>query len=109
MYHPEDVLARKAKRLQRKQFWTVGVNDIWSVDQHDKWRKYQLFLHVGLEPFSGYILWLKVWWTNRNPKLVCSFHLDTIQELEANSQYWRTRKRNDVYSYKTSKYYYNYV
>ncbi|KAI0086273.1 hypothetical protein BDY19DRAFT_908518 [Irpex rosettiformis] len=50
-------------------------------DQHDKWRKFQLFLHVGIEPHSGLILWLKIWWTNRNPRLVCSWYLDTIEAL----------------------------
>jgi len=51
------------------------------MDQHDKWRKFQLFLHIGVEPHSGYILWLNIWWTNRNPRLVCSWYLDTVKDL----------------------------
>lgn len=76
-----EVLQRKGRRLKRKQFWTVGVNDVWSMDQHDKWKKFQLFLHVGVEPHSGLILWLKIWWTNSNPKLICSWFLETIEAL----------------------------
>ncbi len=81
LHHRAEVLARKGQRLIRKQFWTVGVNDIWTMDQHDKWRRFQLLLHIGIEPHSGLILWLKLWWTNRNPRLVCSWYLDTIEAL----------------------------
>ncbi|KAI0686829.1 hypothetical protein BC835DRAFT_1309378 [Cytidiella melzeri] len=81
LHHPDDVVARKGMRLRRKQFWTVGVNDVWSMDQHDKWRRFQLFLHIGVEPYSGLILWLKIWWTNRNPRLVCGWYCDVIRDL----------------------------
>ncbi|PSS37790.1 hypothetical protein PHLCEN_2v357 [Hermanssonia centrifuga] len=81
LHHRAEVLARKGQRLIRKQFWTVGVNDIWTMDQHDKWRRFQLFLHIGIELHSGLILWLKLWWTNRNPRLVCSWYLDTVEAL----------------------------
>ena len=55
---------RKANRLQCRQFWAAGVNDIWAVDQHDKWLQFGLALHTGIEPFSGCILWVKVWHSN---------------------------------------------
>ncbi|KAJ7835610.1 hypothetical protein B0H13DRAFT_1913517 [Mycena leptocephala] len=50
--------------------------DILCFDQHDKWKRFGLWLHLGIEPYSGWILWLKIWWTNRNPKLVTSYYLD---------------------------------
>ncbi|KAI0080982.1 hypothetical protein K474DRAFT_1704269 [Panus rudis PR-1116 ss-1] len=81
VFHRELVLARRTRRLIRKVFWAVGVNDIWCFDQHDKWRRFELYLHIGLEPFSGRILWLKIWWTNRNPRRVCSYYLDTVENL----------------------------
>ncbi|KAH9915480.1 hypothetical protein B0H21DRAFT_664705, partial [Amylocystis lapponica] len=81
MHHPTEVEARKGRRLVRKQFWTSGVNDVWCMDQHDKWRKFELYLHIGMEPFSGRILWLKIWWTNRNPRLICGWYCDTVQSL----------------------------
>ena len=80
-YHPDEVLQRKARRLVRKQFWTVGVNDIWSMDQHNKCRRFQLFLHVGLEAHTSNVLWLKVWWTNRNPRLICGWYCDTVEQI----------------------------
>lgn len=84
-YHHSEVLDRKARRLVRKQFWTTGVNDVWCMDQHDKWRRFQLFLHLCLEPYSGRIIWLKIWWTNRNPRLICGFYCDAVAENEGMS------------------------
>jgi hypothetical protein len=54
---------------------------VWSADQHDKWRRFGLFLHVGLENFSNTVLWLKVWWTNSNPRLIASFYLEAACRL----------------------------
>ncbi|KAI9428955.1 hypothetical protein BJY52DRAFT_1208165 [Lactarius psammicola] len=49
---------------------------MWSLDQHDKFKQYGLFFHVGLDPYPGVIHWCKVWWTVRNPKLIARFYLD---------------------------------
>jgi len=71
----------KANCLQRHQFWTAGVNDIWAVDQHDKWLWFGLALHTGIEPFSGHILWVKVWHSNQNPQLILSYYLETVEDF----------------------------
>ncbi|KAG1740216.1 uncharacterized protein EDB91DRAFT_1082173 [Suillus paluster] len=42
----------KANHLLRRQFWAAGVNDLFAVNQHNKWLKYSLGLHTGIEPFS---------------------------------------------------------
>jgi hypothetical protein len=80
-YEPDLVRERKAQRLKRKRFWAAGVNDLFAVDQHDKWLRFGLALHTGIEPFSGRILWIRVWHSNRNPQLILSYYLDTIQTL----------------------------
>ncbi|KAG1829967.1 hypothetical protein EV424DRAFT_1343859 [Suillus variegatus] len=51
------------------------------VDQHDKWLKYGLGLHTSIEPFSGRIMWIRVWHSNRNPQLILSYYLDTLEKL----------------------------
>lgn len=81
IHEPDLVKQRKANRLQRRRFWAAGVNDIWAIDQHDKWLRFGLALHIGIEPFSGRILWLKVWHSNRNPQLILSYYLSTVEEL----------------------------
>ncbi|KAG2359833.1 hypothetical protein BDR07DRAFT_1291218 [Suillus spraguei] len=80
-YEPDLVREQKAQRLKRKRFWAAGVNDLFAVDQHDKWLRFGLALHTGIEPFSGRILWIHVWHSNRNPQLILSYYLDTIQTL----------------------------
>ncbi|KAF8582346.1 hypothetical protein K439DRAFT_1618322 [Ramaria rubella] len=40
-------------------------------------------LHTGVEPYSGKILWLQVWWTNKNPGLILHYYLEAVQELGA--------------------------
>ncbi|KAK7007129.1 hypothetical protein R3P38DRAFT_3325564 [Favolaschia claudopus] len=82
-YHKvsELVRQRRANRLRRKRFWAAGVNDLWAIDQHDKWKyKYGLALHTGIEPFIGRIQWLKIWWTNSNPRIILSYYLDVVLE-----------------------------
>ncbi|KAK0473927.1 hypothetical protein IW261DRAFT_1552874 [Armillaria novae-zelandiae] len=68
-------------RFNCKVFHCAGVNNIWCMDQHDKW-KYQfgLCLHHGLDPFTGVIKWMKVWWNNSNPILICKYYLDIVEK-----------------------------
>jgi hypothetical protein len=50
--------------------------DMWAFDQHDKWMRFGLRLHIGLDPYPGRIEWLKIWWTNSNPRLIASYYLE---------------------------------
>ncbi|KAG1738475.1 hypothetical protein EDB19DRAFT_1982912 [Suillus lakei] len=45
------------------------------------WLRYGLGLHTGIEPFSGRIMWMRVWHSNRNPQLILSYYLDTLDTL----------------------------
>ena len=36
-------------------------------------------MHIGLEPFTGVILWLIIWWSNSNPKLIARQYFDTAR------------------------------
>ncbi|KAI6145417.1 hypothetical protein BKA82DRAFT_129707 [Pisolithus tinctorius] len=80
--HEPDLLKQhKAHKLQRCCFWAAGVNDLWAIDQHNKWLKFGLGLHTGIEPFSGRIMWIHVWHSNCNPQLILSYYLETIKQL----------------------------
>jgi hypothetical protein len=54
---------------------------MWCLDQHDKFKRYGLFFHVGLDPYPGVIHWCKVWWTVRNPKLIAHLYLNAAREI----------------------------
>ncbi|KAJ6553413.1 hypothetical protein B0H19DRAFT_1211058 [Mycena capillaripes] len=68
-------VAEHAFKFMRKRFWSAGVMDILCFDQHDKWKRFGLWFHLGMDPYPGQLSWLKIWWSNRNPKLVTSYYL----------------------------------
>jgi hypothetical protein len=72
---PDQVQNRRARRLRRKRYYAAGVMEVWTIDQHDKWIRFGLFLHVCFEPFAGQIIWLRVWWTNKNPILISGYYI----------------------------------
>jgi len=76
---PLGVQARRAGRIRRRVFYAAGVNHMWAFDQHDKWQKYGLRLHIGVEPFTGLILWLIIWWNNSNPKVPARQYFNAIR------------------------------
>jgi hypothetical protein len=78
---PEKVEQRRRRRLKRRRFWAAGVNDVWPQDQHDKWGRFGLWLHAGLEAFSGEINWLRIWWTNKNPVLIASYFIHACRKI----------------------------
>ncbi|KAJ6504737.1 hypothetical protein C8R47DRAFT_1038046 [Mycena vitilis] len=81
---PLAVEQRRGKKFHRKKFYAAGVNDCWAQDQHDKWGpRFGLWLHNGIDPFTGYNNWLNVWWTNKNPRLVVKYYLDACRSLQA--------------------------
>ncbi|TFK63731.1 hypothetical protein BDN72DRAFT_861880 [Pluteus cervinus] len=83
---PEAVELRRrhANNFKRKVFYASGVNELWVMDQHDKWGpRYGLWLHNSTDPFTGYNNRMKIWWTNKNPRLVAKFFLDAVKESNA--------------------------
>ncbi|ETW77066.1 hypothetical protein HETIRDRAFT_326449 [Heterobasidion irregulare TC 32-1] len=57
---PEAVKKHRHQKFKRHMFWAAGLNSIWAMDQHNK------FIH-----------WMKIWWTNQNPRLIASFYIET--------------------------------
>ncbi|GJE88520.1 hypothetical protein PsYK624_046030 [Phanerochaete sordida] len=79
---PDAVRARRSNaKMVRRRFYSAGANHIWAVDQHDKWRRFGLFLHLATEPYSGALLWLVCWWSNSNPRLVTHQYIMTARRL----------------------------
>ena len=78
---PEEVVLRRRYGFRRQHFWAAGVNDVWPQDQHDRWGRFGLWMHAGIEAFSGEFNWLKIWWTNKNPRLITKYYLDTCHRI----------------------------
>ena len=83
---PDAVQARHHRRFKHRRFHAAGVSDVWCLDQHDKWGpRFGLWLHNCIDPFIGFNNWLKVWWTNKNPRLIASYYLDTVRKYGGKS------------------------
>ncbi|KAK0474616.1 hypothetical protein IW261DRAFT_1341519 [Armillaria novae-zelandiae] len=81
LMEPDSAARRLQGQFNRKVFHCTGVNNIWCMDQHDKWKyRFSLCLHHGLDPFTGVIKWMKVWWNNSNPILICKYYLDIMEK-----------------------------
>jgi len=78
---PNEVEQWKHRKLKRRRFWAAGVNDVWPQDQHDKWGRFGLWMHAGLEAFCGEFNWIRIWWTNKNPRLIARYYLDTCRKI----------------------------
>ena len=76
---PEAVEKHKRSKFKQRRFWSAGIMEYWSIDQHDKWRRFRLWLHLGVDPFSGCFVWLKVWWSNRNACLLINYYLEAVR------------------------------
>ena len=78
---PDAVEARKSGGFKRRHFWSAGVMEYWSIDQHDKWGRFGLWLHLGIDPYTGRFAWLKIWWCNHNPRLLINYYLDAGRQV----------------------------
>lgn len=82
---PDAVLARRRRAFVRRVYYGDGKNDHWSMDQHDKWGFAGLWLHLCVDAVTGYIIWLEVWWTNSNPRLITSYYLNAVRRFNGES------------------------
>ena len=73
--------SRKGRVSKGRRYWTAGVNDSWAFDQHDKWKRFVLWSSLDLDVCSGKILFIKIWWNNRNPRLIGSYYLDSVAKV----------------------------
>ncbi|KAI6002396.1 hypothetical protein F5J12DRAFT_906292 [Pisolithus orientalis] len=55
--------------------------EMWKMYPDAGWLCFGLTLHTGIKPFSGHILWTRVWHSNCNPQLILSYYLDTVKEF----------------------------
>jgi hypothetical protein len=78
---PDAVAARKSGLFKRRRFWSAGVMEYLSMDQHDKWGRFGLWLHLATDPYTGRIAWLKIWWCNRNPRLLINYYLEAGRQI----------------------------
>ncbi|EIW73067.1 hypothetical protein TREMEDRAFT_59229 [Tremella mesenterica DSM 1558] len=82
-YAPEGVKSRRpgTKKIQRFPIISVGPNEQWSIDGHDKLSSYGIGIYGIRDVYSGRLLLLKAMPSNRRSTDVHSMFLDTIVKL----------------------------
>lgn len=77
---PAGVAFRRARRLRRRQYSNPGPNFLWHVDGYDKLKPYGLCISGCVDGFSRSVIWLKVYSTNNNPRVIASYFIEAVKE-----------------------------
>jgi len=93
-------LAMKTKK-KKGQFISKGCNFVHSVDGHDKMMGYQnstfpLAVYGCLDTCSRKLLWIKVWVTNSNPKIIGRWYLEYLYETRRIAAFLRMDKGTET-------------
>ena len=77
---PTGVTARTARRLIRRSYFAQGPNYVWHVDGYDKLKPFGLCISGCIDGYFRKIMWLNVYNTNNDPKLVGGYFIETVME-----------------------------
>ena len=75
------------KKRKKGHFMTKGTNWVHALDGHDKLMGYQnstfpLAIYGSIDTASRKLLWLRVWVSNSEPKLIGKWYLDICIKQE---------------------------
>ena len=59
-----------------------GPNHIWHIDGNDKLKPFGFCISGCIDGFSRKIIWLEVARTNKQPDLIASYFLKSVEQLE---------------------------
>ncbi|XP_074653583.1 uncharacterized protein LOC141907741 [Tubulanus polymorphus] len=79
---PEGVKQRITKRLRRRLYENPGPNAIWNVDGYDKPKPFGFCVSGCIDGFSRLIIWLEVWTTNNDPRVICGYFLEAVESKD---------------------------
>ncbi|KAG1930743.1 hypothetical protein F2P79_022072 [Pimephales promelas] len=79
---PDGVAYRRARRLRRRRYHNPGPNFMWHVDSYDKLKPYGLCINGCVDGFSRNVMWLKVYFTNNDPKVIASYFIETVKNRD---------------------------
>ena len=74
---------RKARKLSRRTYNSLGPNFASHTDGYDKLKPYGFTILIirCIDGFSRKVLWLKVVRTNNNPIVPAKYFLETVNEF----------------------------
>ena len=75
----EGISERRRHRLKRRQYFNKGPNFCWHVDSYDKLKPYGICINGAIDGFSRFIVWLKAYSTNSNPRIIASYYMESVK------------------------------
>lgn len=77
----EGLAERRSRKLRRRIFHSRGLNEVWSLDGHDKLEHWGFPIHGCCDVYSRFLLWLRVGTSNQDPRYILAYYLDAIEEV----------------------------
>lgn len=77
---PLGVETRMARRLVRRSYFALGPNSVWHCDGYDKLKPYGLCVSGCIDGFSRKIIWLNVYNTNNNPRIIGGYYVEAVEK-----------------------------
>jgi len=78
---PDGIDLRRRRRLTRRLYRNPGPNFMWHIDSYDKLKPYGICINGAIDGFSRYVLWLEVYKTSSNPKLIGGYFINTVKAI----------------------------
>jgi hypothetical protein len=77
---PVGVDFRLSRRLRRRQYGVKGPNFLWHIDSYDKLKRYGLCINGCIDGFSRCIIWLNVFHTSSDPRVVAGYFMEAVSD-----------------------------
>ena len=71
---------RTTRPFNRRTYMAAGPNYIWHIDGYDKLKPFGLCIHGCIFGYSRKIIWLNVYKSNNNPRVIAGYFLEAIQQ-----------------------------
>lgn len=78
---PEGNEQRRRRRLFRRSYYANGPNYIWHLDSYDKLKRYGVCINGCVDGFSRKIVWMNVYVTSSDPKVIAGYYMECVEEL----------------------------
>ncbi|KAH3692664.1 hypothetical protein DPMN_193818 [Dreissena polymorpha] len=76
---PVGVSLRRPRSIRRRAYYASGPNFIWHFDGYDKLKPFGLCISGCICGFSRRLIWLNVYHTNNNPRVIGGYYLEAVK------------------------------
>lgn len=80
---PIGVMHRSVRRLRRRRYHNPGPNFMWHLDSYDKLKPYGLCINGCVDGFSRSVIWLDVYSTNSDPRVIAACFIEAVKARAA--------------------------